>query len=125
TSVVGIVAQRLVKRLCTYCRKPHKTSRSEMALLDIKEPAIIYQAKGCNECGQTGYRGRTAIHEVLVMNRQIRDLIARDTSVDEVKDAAIADGMHTLHQSCAELVLAGTTTLDQLIRVTHTVNETS
>ena len=123
TAVVGIVAQRLVKRLCRYCRRSGKTTETEMELLGITEPAVIYHAVGCNECGQTGYRGRTAIHEVLVMNRQIRDLIAKNTPIDEVKDAAVADGMHTLHQSCAELVLEGRTTLEQLLRVTQTEDE--
>lgn len=123
TAVVGIVAQRLVKRLCRYCRRSGKTTEAEMELLGITEPAVIYHAVGCNECGQTGYRGRTAIHEVLVMNRQIRDLIAKNTPIDEVKDAAVADGMHTLHQSCAELVLEGRTTLEQLLRVTQTEDE--
>lgn len=123
TAVVGIVAQRLVKKLCHYCKQARQTTEAEMALLGIKSPRVIYEAKGCNECGQTGYRGRTAIHEVLVLNRQIRDMIAREKSVDEIKDAAITDGMHTLHQSCAELVLEGKTTVDQLIRVTQTEDE--
>ena len=119
TAVVGIVAQRLVKRLCNYCKQPHTTTPAEMALLGISEPAVIYHNVGCNECDQTGYQGRTAIHEVLVMTRHIRDLITQEQSVDEVKDAAVADGMRTLHQSCAELVLAGRTTIDQLVRVTQ------
>ena len=119
TAVVGIVAQRLVKKLCNHCKQPYQTSEAEMALLGITEPVTIYRRKGCNECGQTGYQGRTAIHEVLVMNRHIRDMITQNKSVDEVKDAAMKDGMHTLHQSCAELVLNGKTTIDQLIRVTQ------
>lgn len=119
TAVVGIVAQRLVKKLCVHCRQAYETSEAEMALLGLDDPATIYRHHGCNECGQTGYRGRTAIHEVLIMNRTVRDLIARGRSVDDLKDAAMKDGMRTLHQSGAELVLAGKTTIDQLIRVTQ------
>lgn len=123
TAVVGIVAQRLVKRLCNYCKRERETTESEMALLGIKKPAKIFEHVGCNECGQTGYRGRMAIHEVLVMNRHIRDLIAQNNSVDIVKDAAIKDGMRTLHQSCAEMVLEGRTSIDQLVRVTQAEDE--
>lgn len=119
TAVVGIVAQRLVRKLCPNCRKAYQSSEAEMAILDLSEPRKLYAPNGCLECGMTGYAGRTAVHEVLVMTRQIRDLIALNKPVDVIKDAAVRDGMKTLRQSAIELVLQGITTIDQMIRISQ------
>jgi len=119
----GVVAQRLVKRLCSNCKRKRETTIEEMAILKLRQPAVIYDAVGCNMCSETGYSGRTAIHEVLVMDREIRNMVTRGETTDAVKEKAIEKGMQTLAESCRELVVNGVTSLTELNRVAYSVDE--
>lgn len=121
TSVVGIMAQRLVKRLCKKCQKQHKTTLEEMKLLGINEPMIISHPVGCNQCNNTGYSGRIAIHEILVIDNEIKRMISFDKTSDEIKDAARKKGMKTLNDSAKDLVFNQTTSIDEMLRVTYSV----
>lgn len=122
SSVVGIIAQRLVKRICPKCKEAYEASSEEMGFLHRDEKTTLYKGKGCNACSGTGYSGRIAIHEVMVMDREIRNMIDKGNSIDEIKDKAISKGLSTLNESCKELVLSGITTMEQLIKITYSVD---
>ncbi len=122
SSLLGIIAQRLIRRVCTKCREPHTPSEfelQEMGLPRIPLDATIYRAVGCSSCSQSGYSGRTVIHELLVMNDKIRSLIVRNTDASTIKKAAIEAGMTTLREDGVNKVLQGITTIDELMRATH------
>ncbi|MFV0394406.1 MAG: GspE/PulE family protein [Coprobacillaceae bacterium] len=121
SAISGVVAQRLVKKICPTCKEEHVTTPDEMNLLGIIEPTVIYRGKGCNNCSRTGYRGRTAIHEILAVTSDIRLLINSGASADAIKDRAIKNGMDTLQESCRKLILKGETTIDELIKVAYTM----
>ncbi len=122
SAVAGIVAQRLLKRVCTQCAEEHPATEQEQEILGIKEPVMLKKGKGCTYCGQTGYKGRIAIHEVLVMDRDLKNMANSNASTDEIKDAARAKGMKTLEETARELVLEGTTTIDEMVRATYNLD---
>ncbi len=121
SSVVGIIAQRLVRRLCPKCKEEYTPTLSDRQGLEIgeDEDVKIYTKKGCPNCNNTGYRGRIAIYEIMTIDNEIRDLIAKNVTSDTIKAAAIKGGMKTLRANCARLVLSGVTTVDEMIRVTY------
>lgn len=121
SSLVGVVAQRLVRNICPKCKTAYKPTHSEMLMLNMKEPAPIYKGEGCPYCNFSGYKGRSGIHEILAVTREIRELISRGASVDQLQQMAIRQGTETLRESCKELVLNGTTTIDELIKVTYSL----
>jgi type IV pilus assembly protein PilB len=110
-----IVAQRLVRRLCVECREPYSVPAENVGVEGADE-VTLYRAVGCTKCGSTGYAGRVAIHEILVIQGEIRGLIER--SADEIFGAAIRQGMKTLRQDGLRLCLAGTSSLEEIRRVT-------
>lgn len=122
SSVMGIIAQRLVKKICIKCREEYISTPEEMTSLGLTEPIKVYKGKGCNRCSGSGYSGRTAIHEILVMDKEIRQLINQNENADRIKDMARSKGMKTLNESCRELVLDGITTIEQLIKITYSVD---
>ncbi len=122
SAISGVIAQRLVKKICPTCKVEHETTPEEMNILGVVEPVIIYQGKGCNNCSRTGYRGRTAIHEVLAVTSDIRDLINDSASADAIKDRAVKMGMDTLFESCKRLVLRGETSIEELVKVAYTMD---
>lgn len=121
TSVVGIMAQRLVKRLCKKCKQDRETTIEEMKLLGINKPVTISHAVGCNQCNNTGYSGRIAIHEILVIDNEIKGMISTNKNSDMIKEAAKRKGMRTLNDSAKNLVLNQITTIEEMLRVTYSV----
>ncbi len=122
SSVMAILAQRLVRVLCTQCREPYQITPSEITELEIKtgtEGAMVYRAKGCEACFHTGYLGRTAIYELLLVDDEIRQLIMKNTDATTIKAAATEKGMRTLRQDGASKVLQGSTSTDEVVRVTQ------
>ncbi len=122
SSVVGIVSQRLVRKNCTYCRKAYKPDHSEMMLLKIREQLPIYKGVGCSACNNTGYRGRTSIHEIMLVNSQMRELIDKKASIDHLRSASLKHGTTTLRDNCIKLVLDGTTSMEELLKVTYSLD---
>ncbi len=119
-----VVAQRLVRRLCRRCKSVGPASGEE--LLELVEMSLVergsaqvplYRANGCEQCGRTGYLGRVAVHEVMVMNDELRMLVLQRASAEEFAGAAIAAGMQTLRQDAFVKVQEGQTTFDELKRV--------
>jgi len=122
SSVIGILAQRLVRVLCKECREPYQMTPGEIAELEIKtgaEGATVYRAKGCVACFNTGYLGRSAIYELLNVDDEMRQLIMKNTDATTIKALAMERGMRTLRQDGAARVLAGITSVDEVVRVTQ------
>ncbi|MDR2452210.1 MAG: type II secretion system ATPase GspE [Candidatus Accumulibacter sp.] len=119
SSTIGVLAQRLARRLCPDCRKAYKPDAGEMALLEIKKRCTLHRAAGCPQCNHTGYRGRTGLYELLVVDDAIRALVHRGGNEQEIRERALANGMSLLRDDGMARVLEGETTLDEVLRVTR------
>lgn len=120
SSVSGVVAQRLVKRICRDCKVEYTPTTVEVELLNRHglETEHLYRGKGCNSCKQTGYKGRMAVHELLVVDDKIRELLIQENSIDEIKQAAIENGMKMLIDDGLEKAVRGKTTVEEVLRIT-------
>ncbi len=119
SSLVMACAQRLCRKLCTKCRKPYNPPDTLLKEMGIKEKFDFYQNKGCSYCNDTGFFGRVAILEALMIDDRIRQLIAKNASLEEIRKYAITEkGMKTLRDDALIKVKNGVTTLDEAIRVT-------
>src|SRR5690606_27228981 len=116
---IGILAQRLVRRLCRTCRQSYDPDVRERRLLGLSptERAAIFRAVGCEQCDYQGYRGRQSILEPLTIDAGIDEMVARRATAREILTAAKASGFKTLADDGVRLVRAGTTSLDELMRV--------
>lgn len=114
-SLIGVISQRLVKRLCPMCKIKAKTNSREMEMLKITEPTTIYRPQGCQFCNNSGYRGRIAVHEIMYMTDKLRDTIGRDMTAEDVREVAKSEGMNTLWESCRNMVYDGTTSIAELM----------
>ncbi|MDR1209453.1 MAG: GspE/PulE family protein [Clostridiales bacterium] len=123
TALVGVIAQRLVRRICNQCKERVMPTVEEMMILRLDKPIFLYRGRGCNLCNGTGYFGRIAIHEILVIDRPIRTIISKNGDASTIKDAAVSAGMKTLHDSAKELVLTGVTTVEEMLKVTYSVDD--
>ncbi len=121
TSLIGVIAQRLVKVLCPKCKTPRMSTQEENELMGIDHSIQIYDPCGCPECNNTGYRGRTAIHEIIHCTSNVSTIIARNGSKEEIEAAAKANGTKLLRDNASELVQAGETSIEELIKATYTV----
>ncbi len=123
SSVNGILAQRLVRTLCQECKAPYVPSESEWKSSGLSRfcelGTPVYQPVGCSVCRQTGFKGRTGIHELLVLDEKIRSAILAGKDAGELNSIASHDGMLSLHEDGLRKVLAGMTSLDELARVTQ------
>jgi len=122
SSVMAVLAQRLVRVLCTDCREPHTPSASELNRIGLTPAQCsrpIYRAKGCRACRNTGYRGRSAVHELMVVDDDVRDLVMKKADASSIRRVCTSKGMKILRQDGAERVLAGQTTIEELLRVTQ------
>jgi type IV pilus assembly protein PilB len=119
-SMIGVIAQRLVRRLCPYCKKEHVTTADEKKQmgLDLTKDFTIYEPVGCERCDQTGYNGRIGIYEIMTITPRLKNMIAKNVTADELKEAAQAEGMHTLRESAVRLVMEGTTSYREMLRTT-------
>ncbi|AEI45725.1 GspE/PulE family protein [Paenibacillus mucilaginosus] len=121
SSLVGVVAQRLVRRICPECRKAHAPTEQELFFMKsrgMEEVGTLYKGTGCGACNQTGYQGRAAIHEVLVVSEELRQLISENATVQEMRAEAVKMGLVQLMDDGIAKVINGTTTLQEVIRET-------
>lgn len=118
-SVVGVIAQRLVRRLCPHCREKIQATEEQKIILGKKadEDVEIYKANGCPLCGGVGYHGRIGVYEMITMTPEIRKIVTDRGSTEEIKRVAIEQGTHTLRMSASEYVLEGMTTYEEMMRV--------
>ena len=129
-SLLGVLAQRLIKRLCPHCRQKFKPSEEENQVikkeygdhpnkpLEIPEDITIYKPRGCSHCKKSGYKGRLAIHELLITNDQLKSKIENNAPVAELRQAALEAGMRTLKQDGIIKVINGDTDLAQVSAAT-------
>jgi len=121
SSLVGVTAQRLLRRICPNCKTAYTPDRAEMDILRIREPVTIHKGAGCSACNFTGYRGRIAIHEIMTINSQIRELIDKRASIDHLRNISMRHGTTTLRDNSVKLVLSGVTTVEELLKVTYSL----
>ena len=123
SSVIAIVAQRLVRVLCPRCKEAYEPDTESLIDAGIPRNAVngqpIYRRKGCNSCMNTGYRGRTGIFEIMIMDEGVKKLILRTSDSNQINDEAVRGGMSTLVQDGARRVLEGITTIEEVLRVTR------
>jgi len=118
SSVVGVVAQRLVRKICPECKIQYEADDKELISLGISGPQKLYKGKGCSFCNNTGYRGRIAIYEVLRLLKEHRRLIMEKASSDKIKEMSVKNGMKTLKESGVDLILKGVTTVKEILKAT-------
>lgn len=126
----GVLAQRLVKKLCPHCKKEYYPTEDEVRQITLDPKRIkeimqkpLYKAFGCDECQGNGYKGRLAILEILVMTKEIKKLIAAHAHDIEIEETAVKNGMRTLRESCIKHILEGNTTISEFVRVLGLVGE--
>jgi general secretion pathway protein E len=120
SSLSGVLAQRLVRRLCPACRERYSSGPREREMFpDWELPEEIYRATGCTECSGSGYNGRMGIFEILEIDPEIRALIHDGAAEQLVRDAAGSRQLHTLRADARRWVSAGETSLEEIIRVTR------
>lgn len=123
STLAGVVAQRLVRRLCQKCRRPHPLSEDMISKLGIAGLASdgggLYEAAGCDECGNTGYAGRLCVTEILIIDDAVKALILKNAGEAELVQAAAASGMQTMYRDGMTKALAGETTVEEVLRVTR------
>lgn len=121
-SVFGVIAQRLVRRLCPECKKSHVATPIECRELgisdnDMQQAPVIYEACGCEKCGKTGYAGRIGVYEILRVTPKVKTAIHQNASTDAIRKIAVDEGMRTLQMSARRLVMEGVTSLNEMLRI--------
>ena len=118
----GVVSQRLVRKICPHCKKAYQPSTEELSLLGLPEDSAVtfYRGEGCPECHHSGYSGRRAAFEILMINRRLRKLIADGADSDALMAAARENGFVTMQESCRQLVLEGVTSAEEAARTINT-----
>jgi type II secretory ATPase GspE/PulE/Tfp pilus assembly ATPase PilB-like protein len=121
SSVIGVIAQRLVRIVCPRCREPYTPVPEVVSRYGLSAPGApaptLYRAKGCDACNNIGYKGRVGLFEIMMMDDEVRALTVKQAPADALKRSAVAGGMRTLQQDGIEKVLAGTTSLEEMLRV--------
>jgi type IV pilus assembly protein PilB len=127
SALIGVIAQRLVRRLCTGCRSPYTPSRETLQAMRVTETeaeaVTFYRAVGCEQCHQTGYRGRVGMYEIMSVTAELRRLIGQKASGADLRAAARAGGLRSLGEDGVLKVKAGVTTPEELLRVVTEVGE--
>ncbi len=125
-SLIGVLAQRLARRICPDCKEPYKPPAEALSRLGF-EPGgndiTFYRGRGCERCRHTGYYDRNGIFELMLLNNEIRDLIVKRATLTEIRAAAIASGMKTLKEDGIAKVVEGITTIEEVMRVVFTAGE--
>jgi type IV pilus assembly protein PilB len=118
----GIIAQRLVRRICTNCKTEYQPTEEQLMELGLTAADTagkkFYYGRGCDMCNNTGYRGRTGLFEIMTFDDEVRDLIMNQASTAVLREAARRKGMRTLRENGLELIYSGITTLDEVARET-------
>ena len=122
-AVNGVLAQRLLRTLCTACKRPAQLDAEQLTRLgvtgEVPKEAEVYEAVGCDQCNRTGYSGRSAIHELFVLDDEIQRAILDGSDANQLREVARAKGMATLYEDGMRKVLAGQTSIDEVLRVTQ------
>ena len=118
-SVIGVIAQRLVRRLCKECKKPVLATADQKELMgcNMDEDITIYEPCGCSKCDNTGFKGRIGVYEIMKMSPRLKTIISKRQGADAIKEQALQEGMYTLRMSATEYVLDGTTSFNEMVKV--------
>lgn len=122
-STIGVIAQRLVRRLCPECKKAKKANADELEML-MMEPGTdltIYEPCGCSKCDGTGFRGRIGVYEIMEVTQPLKTIISKKGSAEDIKEKALEEGMHTLRMSATRYVLDGITSVPEMMRVSFDI----
>ena len=124
-SIMGVIAQRLVRKLCPKCKIKGQATDYEKKVLGIpvEEDLELYQKVGCHACSESGYVGRTGVYEIMPITDKVRQVINRNGTSEDIKTVALQEGMKNLKANTIRLVLGGTTTVEELIRVAYANDE--
>ncbi len=117
SSLVGVVAQRLVRRLCPHCKEEYTATEREAKILKAGKEINLYKPVGCPACNGTGYKGRIAVYEILTITDELKELISANATVGKMKEVALKSGMKTLAANCSRLVVSGITSLEEMLSV--------
>jgi type IV pilus assembly protein PilB len=117
STVIGAMAQRLVRRLCNNCKEPYEAGIEEKEFLNVEEGTTLYKAKGCNKCSETGYKGRLAVQEILTVDDTVEKMIVKGADEIDIKEYAETQGMIDLKHDGIEKVKQGLTSYEELARV--------
>lgn len=121
-AIRGVVAQRLVRKICSNCALEYMPDDRERNVLGIDETVHLYRGAGCSHCHHTGYDGRIAVHEVMKIDADMRELIYTGCTYDSMKLTACKNGMKTLMENCRKLLFAGVTTFDEYMKIMNTID---
>lgn len=118
-ATIGVIAQRLVRRLCPECKRAKKADREELEMLMLEPDAdvTVYEPCGCPKCDGTGFRGRIGVYEIMEVTQSLKSIISKNGSAEEIKEKALEEGMHTLRMSATGYVLKGITSVQEMMRV--------
>ena len=119
SSILGVIAQRLVRQICPTCKTEYMLTENELEELGLKVKGPFYKGKGCGQCFQTGYKGRHAIYELMPVSSRIKTQVLKSQDAGEIRKVALKEGMKTLFDQGVQLVLRGVTTSSELLRVTE------
>jgi general secretion pathway protein E len=119
STLVGALAQRLVRKLCPECRQPYEPDATERGAFGTDAPERLYKPVGCGACNFTGFKGRTGIYELLTVDEPLRKLIHDSGAERDIRDQAVAGGMLRLREDGLRWVRSGVTSLDEVLRVTR------
>jgi general secretion pathway protein E len=126
SSVIAIIAQRLVRVLCSHCKEVYVPDKESLSSLGLDKSVLknntFYRKKGCNLCMQTGFRGRTAIFEIMIVDDEIKRLILKTSDANQINELALKQGMITLQKDGIHKVMNGITTAEEVLRVTRSLN---
>jgi len=121
STIIGIIAQRLVRVICPFCKEPDTPDPDVMKELRLYtpngQPAPTFRGKGCSQCSDTGFKGRSGVYEMLVTTSRLRQAVANDATEAELVDIAVAEGLETLMDSARAMILKGLTSVDEALRV--------
>jgi general secretion pathway protein E len=126
SSLAGVLAQRLIRTLCSACKQRGTLTEYEMMILDIDvvpDTATVFKPVGCPRCSNTGYAGRTVVSELLLMNDEIRALIIQKTDAATIKKAAVRAGMRTLRGDALDKIFEGITSVEEIMRAINAEQE--
>ncbi len=127
STIIGIIAQRLVRVICPFCKEQYTPNEDKLRGLALTPRQVkehtFWRGKGCGKCGDTGYKGRAGIYEMLVLTQKIKEAIATDASENHLRQLAVAEGMKTLANAGVEALLKGITTVDEVLRAIQTEDD--
>jgi len=123
-ALMGVISQRLIRKLCPHCLQSYIPGEHELRYLglDLDKEITFKKAQGCSRCNYSGYKGRIAVHEILLIDQGLRELIARNATLSELMEHSIKQGMGTLKSECIKLLKQGITSFDEVSEITYTQN---